>query len=71
MYLAGLAGIVAPMSLLTGYYGMNVQELVPGTNGTLFEFWQIGAPILLFTASGVSVATIWILTDSQRRRGES
>lgn len=70
MYLAGLAGIVAPMSLLTGYYGMNVQELVPGTNGTLFDFWQIGTPILLLTASCVSVVTIWMMTESRRPTGK-
>ena len=66
MYLAALAGIVAPMSLLTSFYGMNIQELVPGTNATLFYFWKIVAPILLLTASCVIVVAIWLMTDSRR-----
>lgn len=71
MYLAGLAGFVAPMSLLTGYFGMNVQELVPGTNGTLFDFWKIGAPVLILSASCIIVVAIWMMTDSRRLGGKN
>ena len=38
------------MSLLTGFYGMNVKELTQGATGTLFEFWEIGIPVILVTA---------------------
>ena len=62
MFLAGLAGVVGPMSLLTGYYGMNVQELSPDTTGSLFGFWQIGIPILLITSISVIIVGIWALT---------
>ena len=66
MFLAILAGIVAPMSLLTGYYGMNVKELTPGANGTLFEFWEIGIPVLLVTAICAAFIFLWMMTASVR-----
>ena len=71
MFLAGLAGIVGPMSLLTSFYGMNVQELVPGTVTTLFDFWQLGIPILLITGVSVGFVVLWMMTDpssSKERR---
>ena len=64
MFLAALAGIVAPLSLLTGFYGMNVQELVPGTSGTLFGFWRIGIPVLLLTTSCIASTAIWMTNNS-------
>lgn len=64
IFLAGLAGIVAPMSLLTGYYGMNVKELTQGANGTLFEFREIGIPVLLVTAICVAFIVLWMMTGS-------
>ena len=66
VFLAGLAAIVAPMSLLTGYYGMNVKEMSPGATATLFQFWQIGVPMLLTTGVSVVFITLWILTRSER-----
>ncbi|KAF6220521.1 hypothetical protein HO133_002954 [Letharia lupina] len=64
VFLAGLAGIVAPMSLLTGFYGMNVKELTQGATGTLFEFWEIGIPVLLVTAVCVAFILLWMMTGS-------
>lgn len=66
MFLAGLAGIVAPLSLLTGYYGMNVREFVPGTSRTLFDFWQIGLPILLITGVSMAFIALWTMTNSKQ-----
>ena len=65
IFLAGLAGIVAPMSLLTGFYGMNVKELTQGANGTLFDFWEVGIPVLLVTAISVGFIVLWMLTGSK------
>ena len=65
MFLAALAGIVAPLSLLTGFYGMNVQELVPGTSGTLFGFWRIGISVLLLTTSCIASTAIWMTNKSR------
>ena len=64
IFLAGLAGIVAPMSLLTSFYGMNVKELTQGATGTLFGFWEIGIPVLLITAIAVAFIILWMLTGS-------
>ena len=30
MVIAVITGVVAPLSLITGYYGMNVKEFTPG-----------------------------------------
>ena len=65
MFLAALAGIVAPMSLLTGFYGMNVQELTSSANASLFGFWQIGIPVLMVTAICIAFIVLWMMTDSQ------
>ena len=65
IFLAGLAGIVAPMSLLTGFYGMNVKELSQGATATLFEFWEVGIPVLLITAISVAFIVLWMLTGSK------
>ncbi|KAK3176619.1 hypothetical protein OEA41_007942 [Lepraria neglecta] len=70
MFLAALAGIVAPMSLLTGFYGMNVKEFVPGTSTTLFEFWQIGIPVLLLTTSCIATTAIWMINNASRVAGK-
>lgn len=64
MFLAAVAGIVAPASLLTSFYGMNVQELTPGASATLFDFWQIAVPLIL--ATGVSFAFIGVWSATKR-----
>lgn len=71
MFLAGLAGIVAPISLLTGFYGMNVKELTQGATGTLFGFWEIGIPVLLVTAICVAFVVLWMMTGSNATRERS
>ena len=50
------------MSLLTGFYGMNVKELTQGATGTLFDFWQIGIPVLFVTAIAVALIILWMST---------
>ena len=67
MFLSALAGIVAPISLLTGFYGMNVKELTQGATGTLFGFWEISIPVLLVTAVSVAFIILWMMTGSKDR----
>jgi len=69
MFLAAVAGIVAPTSLLTGYYGMNVQELNPGTTATLFAFWQIAIPVLLATAVCFAFIGLWSVSKGSPKEG--
>jgi Mg2+ and Co2+ transporter CorA len=59
--LAGLSALISPVALLTSYYGMNVQEYVPGTSGSLFEFWQVALPTLLvcLVALGFVILRLW------------
>ena len=62
MFLAAVAGVVAPTSLLTSFYGMNVQELTPGATASLFDFWQIAVPIVLATGICFAFIGIWSAT---------
>lgn len=53
------------MSLLTSFYGMNVKELTQGATETLFDFWEIGVPVLLVTAIVVAYIVLWMITGSK------
>ncbi|KAI9814315.1 MAG: hypothetical protein M1826_002281 [Phylliscum demangeonii] len=66
LVIAGIAGVVAPLSLLTGFYGMNVQEFNTGSVITLFEFWQVAFPVALLTAVSVVAVAIWMATSRPR-----
>jgi Mg2+ and Co2+ transporter CorA len=59
--LAGVSALTSPFALLTGYYGMNVQELVPGGGGTLLNFWQVALPVLLVCIVGIGyvILRLW------------
>ncbi|KAF2436224.1 hypothetical protein EJ08DRAFT_231807 [Tothia fuscella] len=63
---AVITGFVAPLSLITGYYGMNVKEFTPEADLSLFDVWQIGTPIILVSVVGVTVLGLWILTGQKR-----
>ena len=65
MVVAGLAGVVSPLSLLTSYYGMNVQEITPGATKTLYDFWSIGIPMFLILVVCSGFVAIWMLTNSK------
>ncbi|KAJ9668396.1 hypothetical protein H2201_001444 [Coniosporium apollinis] len=67
--IAGIAAIVTPLSLLTSFFGMNVVEFSSDASATLFDFWQIGVPVLLATAVGFSFLSVWLLTDSEKAGG--
>ena len=59
---AGIASILTPLSFLTSYFGMNVEEFVPGTTLTLFDFWTVGIPTMLATAIPLLIACVWMCT---------
>lgn len=60
--LAGISGLTAPLTILTSYFGMNVQELVSGATYTLFDFWQIALPTLLASFIGLGFVVIRLLS---------
>ena len=62
MFLAAVAGVVAPMRLLTSFCDMNVNELMPGVGASLFEFWQMEVPIILGTGTCFAFVGIWMFT---------
>ena len=67
MFIAGVAGVVAPLSLLTSFYGMNVKEF-NGGSVSLFQFWRIGLPMLLFPTVFLGFFAVWMSTNTSRRR---
>lgn len=66
MVIAGIAGTTAPLGLLVGFYGMNVQEFTSGGSVSLFDFWQAGIPIFLATTVCFAFFLVWMMTNSAR-----
>ena len=62
MALAGITCVMSPISLLTGFYGMNVVEFSNGGQVTLYDFWQMGMPVLLFSVVCMAFLGIWLIT---------
>lgn len=67
MVIAAVTGIVSPLSLLTSFYGMNVKEFSSDGSATLFDFWQVGMPILLLSAVCIACLAIWMMTGRAKR----
>ena len=67
MLIAVITGVIAPLSLLTSFYGMNVQEFSSGATATLFDFWEVGFPVTLLTAVGLVFLTVWVKTSLSKR----
>jgi Mg2+ and Co2+ transporter CorA len=51
--LAGVWSLISPLALLTGYYGMDFQKLVPAAGDTLLNSWQVAMPVLLVCTVGL------------------
>lgn len=58
-----IASVVSPMGLLTSFYGMNVEEFAPGAGASLFQFWQIGMPLLLLSLVTSAFVAVWLSTN--------
>lgn len=67
MVIATITGVIAPLGLLTSFFGMNVQEFSPGATASLFDFWQVGFPLIMLTATGFVCLSVWMMTSSARR----
>jgi Mg2+ and Co2+ transporter CorA len=64
MVIAAIAGVVAPLGLVTSFYGMNVQEFTSGATVSLFEFWEVGIPLALITGVFAVFLLLWMKTSS-------
>lgn len=53
--LAAVSGVTAPLAVVTGYYGMNVSELTSGGNASLFDFWAVALPVIVFSLVAMGV----------------
>lgn len=58
--IAMVTGLVSPLSLLTSFYGMNVEEFVAGAPLSLFDFWKFGIPLLLLTGICFLLIVVYI-----------
>jgi len=48
--IAYLTMVFLPASLAAGVFGMNVREITPSTNGSLWQYFALAVPITLITA---------------------
>lgn len=61
--IAAVACVVAPLSLLVGVYGMNIKEITgDAANVTLYEFLQVGLPLVLFILVCGALFATWVST---------
>lgn len=58
--IAAITGVIAPLGLLTSFFGMNVQEFTPDAKSTLFDFWKLGLSTVLVTTVGLTFIGMWI-----------
>ena len=63
MALAGIASIVAPLSLLTSFYGMNIQEFTSGANVSLYDFSKGALPIIFLTLVSFGFLMVWLMAE--------
>ena len=68
MIIAGLACVVSPMSLLVGFYGMNVKEFV-GDNAdiTMYDVSKIGIPMVLLVGVCSALFATWLSTSKTEK----
>ncbi|KAK3686556.1 hypothetical protein LTR37_019695 [Vermiconidia calcicola] len=68
LVIGAIASMSATFGVLTSFYGMNVKELQEGAHGSLFDFWTLAVPVVFISVAAFTVAVIWLLTGSIRRR---
>lgn len=64
--LAAMTFISTPFVMITGYYGMNVHELVDGAVVTLFDFWRSVLPVMAIVVGLIIVTALKMLTMSRQ-----
>ncbi|KAF2180473.1 hypothetical protein K469DRAFT_271607 [Zopfia rhizophila CBS 207.26] len=64
--LAAITGIVSPLSLITSFYGMNVKEFTPEAVATLYGFWTVGLPVLLFSLVLGVFLGLWLFAEPRK-----
>ena len=62
MVVAGITCVVSPLSLLTSFYGMNVEEFTSDSKISLFNFWKGGLPVVLATVIPFTLLIVWLTT---------
>jgi Mg2+ and Co2+ transporter CorA len=60
LIIAATTSFLAPLNLLTSYYGMNMTEMTNDGLVTLFRFWNVGLPVALCTLVFMFFVFIWV-----------
>ena len=60
LLIAIIAAILAPMNLLTSFFGMNMKDFSADGLASLFDFWRLSIPAALITIVGFIFAGSWI-----------
>lgn len=67
MVVAVIASIISPLSLLTSFYGMNVQEFTSDASIHLPDVWEVAIPILVVIMVCTAITMVWMTTNSVKR----
>lgn len=68
IFLGGFSSLLSPLALLTGYFGMNVEEFVGQEGGllTLYEFWKWGMPLIVVATVGMGYLGLRLMIGKGR-----
>ena len=66
IFLGAVSSLLSPVALLTSYFGMNMEEFVGETGGSLslYEFWKWGLPLTIMAAVGMGYLGLRLLHRS-------
>lgn len=66
LIMAATTGFLAPLNLLTSYYGMNMKSISNDGLVTSFQFWSFGLLVTLSTLVLMFFVSVWVWTRSIR-----
>jgi Mg2+ and Co2+ transporter CorA len=64
LIIAATTSFLAPLNLLTSYYGMNIKEMTNDGLVNLFQFWNLGVLIALSTLVLMFFVSVWVWNRS-------
>lgn len=66
LVLAAVSFLSTPFVMVTGYFGMNVRELIEETTPTMFEFWQTTLPFMAVSIGLLIIVFLRLISKNQK-----